>query len=169
MKNLLWIVLSIILLTACKTPPRRPVPPPPVTTQAAMLIGAGGGIAALVKAQEIEEGDAAGCFAWGAVAEVADVAAAILASGGDTYPAIEVDLSECVALQGGGGVVALPVIEAAVAVALQQVDLLLATSGASCEVSAAVEWVSGVVGALTLHDAAEGVVEIPSVEICGED
>jgi len=74
-----------------------------------------------------------------------------------------------VALQGGGGVVALPIIEAAVAVALQQVDLLLATSGASCEVSAAVEWVGGVVGALTLHDAAEGVVEIPSVEICGED
>jgi len=168
MKSLLWIVLPIILLTACK-PPAHPVPPPPLMVQAAMLISAGGGVAALVKAQEIEEGDAAGCFAWGTVAEVADVAAAILASGGDTYPAIEVDLSECVALQGGGGVVALPIIEAAVAVALQQVDLLLATSGASCEVSAAVEWVSGVVGALTLHDAAEGVVEIPSVEICGED
>jgi len=168
MKNLLWIVLSIILLTACK-PPAHPVPPPPLMVQAAMLISAGGGVAALVKAQEIEEQDAAGCFAWGTVAEVADVAAAILASGGDTYPAIEVDLSECVALQGGGGVVALPIIEAAVAVALQQVDLLLATSGASCEVSAAVEWVSGVVGALTLHDAAEGVVEIPEVGICGED
>jgi len=168
MKSLLWIVLPIILLTACK-PPAHPVPPPPLMVQAAMLISAGGGVAALVKAQEIEEQDAAGCFAWGTVAEVADVAAAILASGGDIYPAISVDLSECVALQGGGGVVALPVIEAAVAVALQQVDLLLATSGASCEVSAAVEWVSGVVGALTLHDAAEGVVEIPSVEICGED
>jgi len=168
MKSLLWIVLPIILLTACK-PPAHPVPPPPLMVQAAMLISAGGGVAALVKAQEIEEQDAAGCFAWGTVAEVADVAAAILASGGDVYPAIEVDLSECVALQGGGGVVALPIIEAAVAVALQQVDLLLATSGASCEVSAAVEWVSGVVGALTLHDAAEGVVEIPSVEICGED
>ena len=168
MRSLLWIVLPIILLTACK-PPAHPVPPPPLMVQAAMLISAGGGVAALVKAQEIEEQDAAGCFAWGTVAEVADVAAAILASGGDVYPAIEVDLSECVALQGGGGVVALPIIEAAVAVALQQVDLLLATSGASCEVSAAVEWVSGVVGALTLHDAAEGVVEIPSVEICGED
>jgi len=168
MKSLLWIVLPIILLTACK-PPAHPVPPPPLMVQAAMLISAGGGVAALVKAQEIEEGDASGCFAWGTVAEVADVAAAILASGGDTYPAIEVDLSECVALQGGGGVVALPIIEAAVAVALQQVDLLLATSGASCEVSAAVKWVGGVVGALALHDAAEGVVEIPSVEICGED
>jgi len=168
MKSLLWIVLPIILLTACK-PPAHPVPPPPLMVQAAMLISAGGGVAALVKAQEIEEGDAAGCFAWGTVAEVADVAAAILASGGDTYPAISVDLSECVALQGGVDIVELPLIEAAVAVALQQVDLLLATSGASCEVSAAVEWVGGVVGALTLHDAAEGVVEIPSVEICGED
>ena len=168
MKSLLWIVLPIILLTACK-PPAHPVPPPPLMVQAAMLISAGGGVAALVKAQEIEEGDAAGCFAWGTVAEVADVAAAILASGGDTYPAISVDLSECVALQGGVDIVELPLIEAAVAVALQQVDLLLATSGASCEVSAAVEWVGGVVGALTLHDAAEGVVEIPEVGICGED
>ena len=79
------------------------------------------------------------------------------------------DLSECVALQAAPAVIELPVIEAAVAVALQQVDLLLATSGASCEVSAAVEWVSGAVQSLMLHDAVGGVVEIPAVGICGED
>jgi hypothetical protein len=152
--------LSLIaLLTACK-PPAHPVPPPPLMVQAAMLISAGGGVAALVKAQEIEEEDAAGCFAWGAVAEVSEVAAAILASGGDVYPAISVDLSECVALQGNPAVIELPVAEAAVA---------LATSGASCEVSAAVEWVGGAVQSLMLHDAAGGVVEIPEVGICGED
>jgi len=167
MRSLLWIVLSIALI-ACK-PPAHPVPPPPLMVQAAMLISAGGGVAALVKAQKIDEHDAAGCFAWGAVAEVSEVAAAILASGGDIYPAISVDLSECVALQAAPAVIELPVIEAAVAVALQQVDLLLATSGASCEVSAAVEWVGGAVRALMLHDAAGGVVEISEVGICGED
>ena len=168
MKSLLWIVLPIVLIAACK-PPAHPVPPPPLMVQAAMLISAGGGVAALVKAQKIEEEDAAGCFAWGAVSEVSELAAAILASGGDVYPAISVDLSECVALQGEPAVIELPVVEAAVAVALQQVDLLLATSGASCEVSAAVEWVSGAVQSLMLHDAAGGVVEIPEVGICGED
>ena len=168
MKSLLWIVLPIILLTACK-PPAHPVPPPPLMVQAAMLISAGGGVAALVKAQEIEEGDAAGCFAWGAVAEVSEVAAAILASGGDTYPAISVDLSECVALQAAPAVIEMPIAEAAVAVALQQIDLLLATSGTSCEVAAAVEWVGSAVQSLMLHDAAGGVVEIPGVGICGED
>ncbi len=168
MKNLLWIVLPIVLLAACK-PPAHPVPPPPLMVQAAMLISAGGGVAALVKAQKIDEADAAGCFAWGAVAETAEVAAAILASGGDIYPAISVDLSECVALQAAPAVIELPIAEAAVAVALQQVDLLLATSGASCEVSAAVEWVGSAVQSLMLHDAAGGVVEIPEVGTCGED
>ena len=104
------------------------------------------------------------------MAEVSEVAATVLAEGGDSYPAISVDLSACVALAGGPiEPIELPVLEASVDLALHQVGLLLANNGASCEVEAAVEYVGGTISALIADGPEEGKVEIPAVGICAED
>ena len=134
--------------------------------QAASLLATGSSLARLVQAQAIQEDQMDVCLAWGATAEVAEVAATVLASGGDSYPAISVDLSACV---GPAEPVDLPILEAAVGLVLQQMGLLLATNGASCEVSAAIEYVEGTIDALFADGPQEGRVEIPAVEICAED
>jgi len=158
--------LFLLLLLGCKTPPSGPVPPLSMLQQAAGLLTTGANVARLVQAQAIQENQMDACLAWGATAEVAEVAATVLASGGDSFPAISADLSACV---GPVEPVELPVLEAAVALVLHQVGLLLTTNGASCEVSAAVEYVEGTISVLFTDGPQEGKVEIPAVEICAED
>jgi len=160
----------LLLLLGCKTPPQGPMAPLSMMQQAASALATGASVARLVQAQSIQKLDVGGCFAWGAVAEVSEVAATVLAEGGDSYPAISVDLSACVALAGGPiEPVKLPVLEASVDLALHQVGFLLASNGASCEVEAAVEYVGGTISALIADGPEEGKVEIPAVGICAED
>ena len=158
-------LLPLLLLLGCQ---KRPTSQAPLSTmqQAAGFLATGSSVARMVQAQAIQEDKLDACLAWGATAEVAEVAAAVLASGGDSYPAISVDLSACV---GPAEPVELPILEAAVGLVLQQMGLLLASNGASCEVSAAIEYVEGTVNALFTDGPQEGRVEIPAVGICAED
>ena len=133
---------------------------------AAGLLTTGASLARLVQAQSIQQDKTGGCFAWGATAAVAEVAATVLAEGGDSFPAISVDLTSCV---GPVEPVELPILEAAVDLVLHQVGLLLASNGASCEVSSAMEYVEGTIDVLFADGPQEGRVEIPAVGICAED
>ena len=166
----------LLTLAACRhqVPSNQPVDPVPAVVAA---LAGGSALATLGQAGAVDKGDAVGCWAWGASSAVGGVAAQVLAAGGDLYPAVEIDLSMCLALTPVEGSDVGPLVESIVLNTLAQARTVFGaySEGMPCEVVAHIEaafsYASGWVGPVLAEVASpDGVLSVSEVIVspCGD-
>ena len=164
-------LLPFILLVGCaKVPPRAPTETDPVV-RVAHGMAVASSIAAFSHINASEQGDATGCFAYGAAASATGAAADILIARGALYPGFQVDLSACLdgALEGVG---VSPMVELAIDAVLREVQLLIAVYGDAwpCEAkesaAAALAYVRGAVPVVLEElESPDGVFKLQGIEV----